>query len=106
MNSNNLDIKVSIPSINLSIEKKLPSSDLSINIPSKPTISLDFDKFLLEDIPIWEEEYEKYEINPSADQDLILFTDNKKLLNNIIIHKIPYNEVSNEAGGTTISINS
>ena len=90
----------------LRIKTISPNNSLKININKTPTIKLSFDNFVINDTPIWSEDFEEYNIMPSANEDLILSTTNKKMVNNIIIHKIPYNEVSNSAGGTTVSINS
>lgn len=90
----------------LLIKTVSPNSSLKININEIPAIKISFDNFILEDTPIWSEDFEEYSIMPNATEDLILSTNNKKMINNIIFHKIPYAEVSNSAGGITVSINS
>lgn len=90
----------------LLIKTVSPNSSLKININKIPAVKISFDNFILEDIPIWSEDFEEYDIMPNATEDLILSTNNKKMINNIIFHKIPYAEVSNSAGGITVSINS
>ena len=90
----------------LHIKIKIPSNSLLITTKNIPITKLSFDNFMLEDVPVWSEDIEEYELYPNSEKDQILFTNNKKLKNDIIIHKIPYYEVSNEAGGLTISINS
>lgn len=51
--------------------------------------------------------YEKYtgpyEVTPSTVEQ-IMSTENKHLINNIVIHEIPYYNVSNSAGGSTVYI--
>lgn len=45
----------------------------------------------------------EYEVTPNANEDTTLHTFNKLVNDNIVIHKIPYFETSNESG-TTIYI--
>ena len=53
-------------------------------------------------------ECEKYDgshiVTPLAHDDQILKTEGKHLKTDIIVQKIPYSEVSNTAGGTTVII--
>lgn len=44
-----------------------------------------------------------YEVTPSKDEE-ILETKNKKLINDITVHAVPYSEVSNISGGYTVTI--
>lgn len=44
-----------------------------------------------------------YEVTPTA-REQILHTINKKMEDNVTIHKTPYSEVSNEYGGYTVTI--
>lgn len=44
-----------------------------------------------------------YEVTPSKDEEL-LETKNKKLIDNVTVHAVPYSEVSNESGGYTVTI--
>lgn len=45
-----------------------------------------------------------YEIIPSVFEKQILETKNKKMTDDVTVKEIPYAEVSNEAGGETITI--
>lgn len=45
-----------------------------------------------------------YEVTPKPFEDQILPTYGKKLANDIVIHKIPYQETSNSANGLTVYI--
>lgn len=45
-----------------------------------------------------------YEVIPQAWQDVVLETEGHKLTENVRVHKIPYYETSNPAGGNTIYI--
>lgn len=55
-----------------------------------------------------EEPVPKYEGNytilPLAFQDTVLLTKNKKMTDNVIIKEIPYYEISNSSGGSTVYI--
>lgn len=44
-----------------------------------------------------------YEVTPTA-REQILHTINKKMEDNVTVHKTPYSEVSNEYGGYTVTI--
>ena len=88
----------------LRIKTISPNNSLKININKTPIIKLSFDNFVINDTPIWSEDFEEYNIMPSADEDLILSTNNKKMVNNIIIHKIPYNNMTGKNGGNIIII--
>ena len=45
-----------------------------------------------------------YEVTASTEEDIILDTDGKTLTEDIVINKVPYEEVPNESGGTTVVI--
>lgn len=45
-----------------------------------------------------------YEVIPSAHADLELPTKRKMMREDVLVHKIPYAEVSNEKGGLTATI--
>ena len=45
-----------------------------------------------------------YEVIPKAYEDQVLPTDNKLMINDVIVFEIPYAEVSNPAGGKTATI--
>lgn len=55
-----------------------------------------------------EEPVPKYEGNytvlPLAFQDTVLLTKNKKMTENVVIKEIPYYEISNSSGGSTVYI--
>ena len=62
-----------------------------------------------ETAPVYTGEYELsenglYEIYPSATDEIMMSTGGKKVSGNILIKSIPYAEVSNSAGGYTVSI--
>lgn len=46
---------------------------------------------------------DEHEVTPKTTPQ-ILYTSNKFLVDDIVVHKIPFHEVSNGAGGTTITI--
>ena len=53
------------------------------------------------------EPYEgEYEVTPSTDEKQTLHTAQKLLTKDVTVHKIPYYEMDNEAGGITIYIGS
>ena len=53
------------------------------------------------------EPYEgEYEVTPSTDEAQTLHTAQKLLTKDVTVHKIPYYEMDNEAGGITIYIGS
>lgn len=43
-----------------------------------------------------------YELTPNADADVELPTQRKMMRENVLVHKIPYNEIQNESGTTII----
>lgn len=52
-------------------------------------------------IPSYEGEYV---ITPKLDEDVVLDTAMKKMLDDVVVKEIPYCEVANEAGGYTFII--
>lgn len=45
-----------------------------------------------------------YEITPNAHNPIVLQTKNKKMVDDVTVKKIPFFDVSNTSGGTTIFI--
>lgn len=45
-----------------------------------------------------------YQVIPLPELDIVLETANKRLLDDVVVKEIPYYEVSNEAGGYTVTI--
>lgn len=58
-------------------------------------------KWAAKDLPTYDGEFL---VTPSADSDQTLQTAGKYSKSNITVEKIPYSEVSNTAGGTTVII--
>ena len=58
-------------------------------------------KWAAKDLPTYDGEFI---VTPSADNDQMLQTAGKYSDSNITVEKIPYSEVSNTAGGTTVII--
>lgn len=46
----------------------------------------------------------EYEVAPKAHEPTILATAGKKMVENVKVLEIPYSQVSNDAGGNTITI--
>lgn len=96
-------LKVSIQPIS-PIDISIENNSIDISIENIPIIECSSNKMIVEDI--WPVYGGEYQVGPNATEDQILITANTRLTDNIVINKIPYYEVSNNAGGTTVSINS
>lgn len=79
------------------------NGNLQGNITAKPTLNgtLFLPQRMDTDPPVYEGEYT---IIPAAHEDQILQTAKTYVKENIKVTKIPYAEVSNNSGGTTVTI--
>ena len=59
------------------------------------------DCWIADELPLYDGEYS---VTPSANNEQILLTEQKRMSANVKIEKIPYAEVSNNSGGTTVTI--
>lgn len=46
----------------------------------------------------------EYDVTPKAQSDIVLYTRNKQMTENVLVRKIPQHEVSNVSGGKTLII--
>lgn len=46
----------------------------------------------------------EYDITPQVQSDIVLYTRNKQMTENVLVRKIPQHEVSNVSGGKTLII--
>lgn len=59
------------------------------------------DYWIADELPLYDGEYS---VTPSANNEQTLLTAQKRMNANVTIEKIPYAEVSNNSGGTTVTI--
>lgn len=86
--------------------KEVVAEGLDVIIPvkpdAKPNINVDFDEKI--EIVGGEAYKGDYVVTPSPSTQIILDTDNKFLSDDVVVRKIPYEAVSNEQGGKTVTI--
>lgn len=46
----------------------------------------------------------EYDVTPQVQSDIVLYTRNKQMTENVLVRKIPQHEVSNVSGGKTLII--
>ena len=46
----------------------------------------------------------EYDVTPQVQSDIVLYTRNKQMAENVLVRKIPQHEVSNISGGKTLII--
>lgn len=77
------------------------SPEIEATISYKESITAELTLPLSQDKEIYQGEYE---IDPDTEDDQVLSTRQKLLIDDITVHKIQYTETINPAGGTTVYI--